>query len=586
MSVVNVRSATSAADAIEYALYGTGKLKNQHLRAGTTRAAALTCSLDSPQEFVRLAHDIARAKSRRVEVYSYVQAFAPDEFNVDDKDDIKRVHDLGVKLAEKMHSAHYVVVTHTDANGGHLHNHIYIANEDNLTGKALTRFRSWTRGLHQLNDQLMKEENCEVLPSPERARDDWDTRRGTFAPGGFEQTLGDKIMEVLSDATVRDRASFERALEAEGIKLAETARDGLTYKMRRANGKLGRRKASSLCDEFTAKNVEEIFNYRNTQNQEDREMKLIDKLQQESVHEDAQEEIQETAPVPQVEETEEEKSTALAEFTEEQKRELARIYAHEESQMHAIERENDMSYGQMNGMTNTMFEFELGKLADAWGVTEIDTDAALNAVKEIKEKNAKAKNSQRGNGEKSEKPVARTAKRSERRSTEQKQQQPAQQPYKQQQKQAEPLAPEEQAYDMALERAFKVLESGTNNFAVIIASWVSLVRAEHALIRYREQPTPEEMREIEQRDEEEYQTLTRGEIAEAREELERRVERDLRKQYKRGIRQIRKQQRKQQKQQTQVQQEDTLMLTPEQQALHDAYKMNLAKTKPSSEMEL
>lgn len=101
MSVVNVRPSLSASDSVEYALYGVGKTKNKNLRDGTTRAAAMTCSLDSPQDFVRLAHDIARAKSRRVEVYSYVQAFAPDEFNVNSDADIQRVHDLGVKLAEK-----------------------------------------------------------------------------------------------------------------------------------------------------------------------------------------------------------------------------------------------------------------------------------------------------------------------------------------------------------------------------------------------------------------------------------------------------------------------------------------------------
>lgn len=603
MSVVNVRPSLSAADSIEYALYGVGKTKSGHLRDGTTRAAALTCSAGDPDDFVRLAHDVARAKSRRVELYSYVQAFAPDEFNVNNEDDIRRVHELGVKLAERMHSAHYVVVTHTDSAGQHLHNHIYIANHDLMTGKALTRFRSWTRGLHQLNDELMKEENCQVLPSPVKAKDDWDTRRGTFTAGGFEQVLGDKIMEVLADDTVRDRASFERALEAEGVKIAETHRDGWSYKMRRANGKLGRRKASSLCDEFTAKSIAEIFEYRNKQIQEIQEdnMKLIDKMKQESAHE----EIQETAPVPQVETVQEEKqeekqeeTSALAEFTEEQKRELWRIYDREESRMHDIERNSGKEFGSMDYMARMTFGFELERLADEWRVTEIDKDAAFNAVKEVKEENVQNARAEKQKiqekptptpavrEEKSEKPVARTAKRSERRSTEQKQQQPAQQPkqYKPQQKQQEQLSPEEELYEAARHGALNVIRRGESDFMAILAAWVVLVKAEHKLIQAKEKPTPEEMREIEERDEEQYRELTRGERAEALEELERRVHNDLRKQYKRGIKQI-KQQRKQQKQAQQQQDDGAPTLTPEQAEMHAAYQRNLARQN-SREMEL
>lgn len=580
MSVVNVRPSLSASDSVSYALYGVGKLKDRHLRDGTTRAAAMTCSVGSPSDFVTLAHDIARSKSRKVELYSYVQSFSPTEFNVNNPADIQRVHELGVKLAERMHSADFVVVTHTDAVGGHLHNHLYVMNNDELTGKSLTRYRSWTRGLHQLNDSLMREENCEVLPSPVKAKDDWDTRRGSFAPGGFEQILGDKIMNVLADDTVRDRASFERALEAEGVRLAETHRDGLSYKMRRDTGKWGRRKASSLCGEFTAQSIEEIFNYRNKNYQED-DMKLIDKLQQESVHV----EMQETPPQPpQVEETEEdvqETFSALAEFTEEQKHEIAKIYAREESQMHAIERENDMEFGQMNGMVRTMMEFELGKLAETWGVTEIDTDAALNAVKEMREKNAK--NSQRGNGEKSAKPAAKTASETKPQRSEQQPKQTQVQQQKQQPK--EPLSPEEEVYEAAWRGALNVIRRGETSLTIILAAWVALAKAERSLIRYRERPTPEQMREIEERDAADEARLREAGSAEALEELEYRVRRDLLKQYKRGIKQVRKQQ-KQAQQQQQDDGDGAPTLTPEQAEMHAAYKMNLAKQQRTHEMEL
>lgn len=593
MSVVNVRPSLSASDSVEYALYGVGKTKLANLRAGTTRAVALTCSVGDPAAFVTLAHDIARAKSRKIEAYSYVQSFASTEFDINNPDDIKRVHDLGVALAQKMHTADFVVVTHTDSAGGNLHNHIYVANHDKVTGKSLTRFRSWTRGLHQLNDSLMREEGCEVLPSPERAKDDWDTRRATFASGGFEQTLGDKIMEVLSNDQVRDRASFERALEAEGVRLAETARDGWSYKMRRDTGKWGRKKASSLCDEFTAKNVGEIFNYRNKQIQESEEkMKLLDKMKQ--VEQEPQEEmlevdLQETAPaqVEEIEEDAQEKYIVLSEFTEEQKQEIWRRYDQEESKMRNIERENDKPIGSMDYLVRTVFEVDLERLADEWDVHEIDKEAALAAVQEVKEKNAK--NAMHTNREKSAKPAARTASEAKPQRSEQHtqpkqyKQQPAQATQKQQQpKEKEELSPEEQIYEAARDGVLNVIRRGESSLSVMLAAWVMLVKAEHKLIKAKEKPTPEEMREIEERDAADEARLKSLDRAEVLEELEYRARRDLLKQYKRGIKQLKRQQKQAQQQQP----DDEPALTPEQQKVVDDYHTRQAIQRQQSELEL
>lgn len=259
MSTVNVQPTTSARAAVAYALLGTGKRRAQN---GTTRAALLSCTMSSPEEIVRRAEQVSAAFHRRNEMYTYTQNFSPEEFDVNDPEHVKRVHDLGVKLARRMNSADYLVVTHTDSAGGHLHNHIYVVNHDNLTGKALSRCRSWSRGLRQVNDELMRDEGCQVLPSPEQPKADWDLRRGAFKDGGFEQILGDKITEALLDARSVNREAFEQVLAEHEVRLRVTDRDGWTYSMRRAdNGKWGRRKASSLCDDFMKAKVEEVFDF-------------------------------------------------------------------------------------------------------------------------------------------------------------------------------------------------------------------------------------------------------------------------------------------------------------------------------------
>ena len=262
MSTVNVQPTANARSAVAYALYGRSGDRYQKFEDedNDTRTEWCTCSMGGAKEIVARAEQVSMAFHRRNQMYTYTQNFSPEEFDVNNPEHIQRVHDLGVKLAKRMNSADFLVVTHTDSAGGHLHNHIYVVNHDNLTGKALSRCRSWSRGLRQVNDQLMRDEGCQVLPDPQQPKPDWDLRRSAFAEGGFEQKLGDIVMEALLDQCSVDREAFEQVLAEHEVRLRVTDRDGWTYSMRRAdNGKWGRRKASSLCDEFTAKGAEEVF---------------------------------------------------------------------------------------------------------------------------------------------------------------------------------------------------------------------------------------------------------------------------------------------------------------------------------------
>ncbi|WP_397333682.1 hypothetical protein [Ornithinimicrobium sp. INDO-MA30-4] len=113
-----------------------------------------------------------------------------------------------------------------------------------------------------MNDELMADEGLRVLPDPAEPKPDWELRREEFAPGGFEQALGDKVYDALTDSRSTNREAFEHVLAERGVTLAVTNRDGWSYKMRRDdNGKLGRKKASALTPEFTAEGAQEIFDY-------------------------------------------------------------------------------------------------------------------------------------------------------------------------------------------------------------------------------------------------------------------------------------------------------------------------------------
>lgn len=206
MSTINVRPSKDAAGSVGYVLFGHGKDRREQLLAsGQTRAAAFALSMadggTTPAEFVERAERLAEARGRRNMLYSYVLAFHPDEFDVTKPDDLNRVRDVAARLAERMHSADYMVVVHADAAGGHAHAHILVINHDNLTGRSLQRYTSWRHGLRQINDELMADEGLRVLPDPTEPKPDWELRREAFAPGGFEQTLGDKVCAALCDVS-------------------------------------------------------------------------------------------------------------------------------------------------------------------------------------------------------------------------------------------------------------------------------------------------------------------------------------------------------------------------------------------------
>lgn len=265
MSTINVKSSKSAASAVNYVLYGSdARVRSRLVKEGRTRASALAAHTAdgpaTPEQFLARAQALTKRHGRKVEAYTYVLAFHPDEFDVSDPAAMQKVCEVAQRLAESMHSADYLIAVHTDAKGHHAHAHITVTNHDNLTGKALTRYTSWRHGLHQLNDQIMKEQGLRVLPDPQRPKPEWLQRREDFKAGGFEQTLGDIINDALHDPRSVDRASFEEVLAEHDVRLAVTDRDGWSFKMRREdNGKLGRKKASALCPDFTAEKATEVF---------------------------------------------------------------------------------------------------------------------------------------------------------------------------------------------------------------------------------------------------------------------------------------------------------------------------------------
>lgn len=289
MSTVNVSAVPSARGKVEYELHGrehTAK-RREHTEAGTTRASALSSDIradtgnyvDSAYAFVQMAEDLAYEHNRKNQVRGVIQSFSKEEMDPTDPLDVQRVNDLGWLLAKELHPhSDALVITHTDGQGGHPHNHISVINHDNVTGRALTANRMHWEA-RQINDALMEREGHEVAARgvyAARGRH-WEQQRDGVGLTAFEQWLGDTSAECLLDPRVTDVASYREALGEHGIMLEErehvirASRDGRTPEhtsigwtycaldTTQTPPRMRRRKASAISDEHTARGAEEIF---------------------------------------------------------------------------------------------------------------------------------------------------------------------------------------------------------------------------------------------------------------------------------------------------------------------------------------
>lgn len=340
MSVTKVRATKNVAASIDYLTHGAGKDRTANVKAGTHRIAGMYCDLGGGSEALemmrRKAAWIAQEHpGRTVEGQAYIQSFAPDEFDVNDELDQKIVTELGRQLAEKMHpNSDCLVITHTDGKAGAIHNHVLVLNHDNATGKALRAYRRPVE-VEKANDEVMRENDCRVLPSREERIAERGKSRNIFIkqpdPGSlywdnlrqiqagakpFNDRLYEQVRGAFFDPSVTDVASFDEALGKRGVTRETTTRGGkvgTVYKMRddqHPKQRIRRAKASNLANAFTTEELPAMFTLKATMKQEQEKKRQAEEAKQREAEEQAaraaaaeqkraqEAEQQVTAPVP------------------------------------------------------------------------------------------------------------------------------------------------------------------------------------------------------------------------------------------------------------------------------------------------
>lgn len=245
MSVTKVVRSKSATSSAIYAAYGTAEnLDNRQVRAA--RLTMVTPFLEgvSVLNFAMTARMNARMNDRKVETINIIQSWSPDELSIFDEGDIDKAHTAGLLLAEKLApGADVMVATHTDSKGGHLHNHIVIANHDRLSGKSVTgNGADFHPAVKQANDEIMRDMGLEVL-EPQAEAIPW-AERGALTDSNWREVMRGQIALLVADERVAGAASVDDALDA----MQEFAGDyKLSFGRRGAGGQRKTNNASSFA---------------------------------------------------------------------------------------------------------------------------------------------------------------------------------------------------------------------------------------------------------------------------------------------------------------------------------------------------
>lgn len=167
MSVVKILRGRSAVATAEYVAYGD----KEHFVSGEVRADILSVVSSVGDDPVlaatKMADDVAtygRGK-RTTEVLHIIQSFSPDEISINDSAGVAKAHQAALDLAEKIApSCEVIIATHTDAEGGHVHNHIVVSNHDLSSHKSAPRAVQHWHSLTRHNDEVMKALDLEIVP--------------------------------------------------------------------------------------------------------------------------------------------------------------------------------------------------------------------------------------------------------------------------------------------------------------------------------------------------------------------------------------------------------------------------------------
>lgn len=247
MAYCKVGSHASASACLTYC-----EQKQGHEREGLVKSG-VNCDIEYAKQEFR-AVQVQWNKTDGIQAHTVIQSFDP-------KDPIspQQANEIGQIMAEKIAPGHQAAVyTHTDSDGGKIHNHIIFNAVSHETGKKLN-----TSGLlnksRAISNELCLERGLSVIR--ERSAE----LRYTQAEQGLNKrkidSWKDEVRQIVDDAKkqCRNPKEFEQYLGKYGIGMTSRGKEGkITYQ--HPNGKKVR--ASKLGDLYEKESINKALSLR------------------------------------------------------------------------------------------------------------------------------------------------------------------------------------------------------------------------------------------------------------------------------------------------------------------------------------
>ncbi len=196
-------------------------------------------------------------KNDGIQCFHAIQSFAPGEA------DPETVHEIGVKLAERMWGDRFQVLVTTHLDKDHLHNHFVINSVSYLDGKKYNLSKGEKRKLRNMSDAICREYGLSVIVPGQQRREAAQLKElGLHPPKRLaEKTSWRAVIRKDINELVREVSSLEelyRRLESQGYEVKRD-REHVAVK---APGMVRFARLRSLGDAFTPDALEDRIRRR------------------------------------------------------------------------------------------------------------------------------------------------------------------------------------------------------------------------------------------------------------------------------------------------------------------------------------
>lgn len=258
MPATRIEPLASVRTRLEYVEFGKGG-------RGDYRPVAAYCSMQRSQ-FIEHAHEVRRETGRKVEAYGLRISWAHDELDPGDPESIARALDMTREAVHALYPhCEFHAAVHMDGEGGCVHTHTEIINNDETTGRAITRNRTH-RAASKVADEVSAANGIE--PKAAQRGCTWEQRRRTLSmneeKNRFDLWLGDTLQECRKSSS--SRREFLQKVADSGVEVRIKRDDqgreiGITYAAEDqfSSRKAKRRRAGSrIASDFTLTEIDSL----------------------------------------------------------------------------------------------------------------------------------------------------------------------------------------------------------------------------------------------------------------------------------------------------------------------------------------